>query len=198
VLDSQQPHDVSPWNLETTHAFLRIFVGCLAETAGFHLGILLSCLLIMTLLGKWRARQKGAPVSGIQAEFRYSLIPLTLLYSSLTKLFLLFLLTIWRPTATSTPPIPSSPPWPTNSYFQHALHLLDEDFLSREWLVRNGLGGLSAGFGLRVVLDIHPFFTSMIIFSGWFAKTLVATVVGRWVGGASEQAGEAWRAYSIP
>jgi hypothetical protein len=157
-LNSQQPHDVSPWNLETTHAFLRIFAGCLAETAGFHLGILLSCLLIMTPLGKWRARKRGTSVSGIQAEFRYSLIPLTLLYSSLTKLFLLFLLTIWRPTTTSTPPIPSSPSWLTNSYFQYALHLLDEDFLSREWLVRNGLGGLSAGFGLRgelLLIVIH-------------------------------------------
>ena len=29
------------------------------------------------------------------------------------------------------------------------LHLLDDDVLDRTWLVRNMLGGMSAGFGLR-------------------------------------------------
>lgn len=28
-------------------------------------------------------------------------------------------------------------------------HLLDDDVLDRTWLVRNLLGGMSAGFGLR-------------------------------------------------
>lgn len=48
-----------------------------------------------------------------------------------------------------------------------------------------------------VILDIHPFFTTLIILSGWFAKNAVATIVSGWVGG-STRAGEAWLAYSIP
>jgi hypothetical protein len=73
---------------------------------------------------------------------------------------------------------------------------------------------MSAGFGLRgmqenhpascfwqdldtVILDIHPFFTTLIILSGWFAKNAMATFVSGWVGG-NARAGEAWLAYSIP
>jgi lipid intermediate transporter len=96
---------------------------------------------------------------------------------------------------------------------------MDDDKLDREWIVRNVLGGMSAGFGLRgafastfpymatwlfkisslvvVILDWHPAFTTIIILAGWVAKTLVASLVSGWVGG-DEQAGEAWLAYSIP
>jgi hypothetical protein len=141
-------------------------------------------------------------MSDIRREFRFSLIPLTLFYSSLTKLFLLFLLTIWRPSSESTPPR-SSP---------YALQLFGDDKVDREWVVRNVLGGMSAGFGLRgahllvcsisslmlpVVLDSHPGFTTIIIIAGWVAKTAVSRLVSRWVGG-DEQMGEAWLAYSIP
>ena len=100
-----------------------------------------------------------------------------------------------------------------------ALSLLDEDRLDREWIVRNVLGGMSAGFGLRgdailswmrarvadasnsVVLDCHPVLTTSIILFGWAVKTLVAGMISQWVGvgfGAHETAGEVWLAYSIP
>ena len=64
-------------------------------------------------------------------------MPLALLYSSLTKLFLLALLAIWG----APPPAP-----------HHRLGLLDvfaDGALDRAWVVRNVLGGMSAGFGLR-------------------------------------------------
>jgi hypothetical protein len=48
-----------------------------------------------------------------------------------------------------------------------------------------------------VILDIHPIFTSIIILSGWKAKTVAAGLVSSWVGG-DELTGEAWRTYSIP
>lgn len=118
----------------------------------------------------------GQPLSSVYAPCtvltssrsrRYSHIPLTLLYSSLTKLFLLFCLSVWRPDATrhgsasegsggdgssggwSRPPL-----HPNATAFSHplvvrALELLDEDKLDREWVVRNVLGGMAAGFGLR-------------------------------------------------
>jgi hypothetical protein len=103
--------------------------------------------------------------------------------------------------------------------------MLDDDKLDREWIVRNVLGGMSAGFGLRgryllapfcsffsvsfrfsladssfpllVILDIYPLFTTFIILVGWLAKTVVATLLSSWVGG-DENTGEAWLAYSIP
>jgi hypothetical protein len=104
-----------------------------------------------------------------------------------------------------------------------ALEMLDDDKLDREWIVRNVLGGMSAGFGLRggylvallsflfsfdcsladssfpllVILDIYPLFTTFIILAGWLAKTVVATLLSSWVGG-DESTGEAWLAYSIP
>lgn len=202
----------------------RILAGCLAETLGFHLGVLASSAAVLVPLRWYQARSQSTTnpsvedkrqaerreqmhVSGTQAEFRYSLIPLTLLYSSLTKLFLLFLLSIWRPASSSATQaafqISTSAPGANLStpsilglaYLDTALRFLDDEFLGRDWVVRNGLGGLSAGFGLRVVLSLHPLLTSLIIFAGWVSKTAVVRLVGRWVGGGAEAV---WLAYSIP
>jgi len=145
------------------------------------------------------------PQSNIRKEFRLSMISLSLFYSSLTKLFLLFLLTVWLPASSLPfPRIENALPswlnhlWTGNSNFVTTIfEMLDDDKLDREWIVRNVLGGMSAGFGLRVILDIHPFFTTLIILSGWFAKNAMATFVSGWVGG-NARAGEAWLAYSIP
>ena len=163
-------------------------------------------------------------------EYRPSLISLSLFYSSLTKLFLLFLLTIWLPTPTSTIPKPENPlpewtkhlQWANSNrdLLTHVLQILDDDKLDREWIVRNILGGMSAGFCLRgkfsffekfchpilheacfflfvVILGIHPLFTTIIILTGWIAKTAVAMLVSRWVSGNDSRTGEAWLAYSI-
>jgi hypothetical protein len=147
---------------------------------------------------------------------RLSLIPLTIFYSSLTKLFLLFLLTIWRPSA-STPggsPYNRDPSNYSSTLVTRALEIWDEDKLDREWVIRNVLGGMATGFGLRgplsleftvhwlilssVVLDYHPvFFTTVVILVGWFAKTCVAGLLKDWVGG-DKDTGDIWMAYSIP
>lgn len=37
----------------------------------------------------------------------------------------------------------------SNPIIVAALEILDEDRLDREWIVRNVLGGMAAGFGLR-------------------------------------------------
>ena len=54
----------------------------------------------------------------------------------------------------------------------------------------------------QVVLDCHPFFTTVVILAGWLVKTAVANLVSGWVGvglGADDGAvGEMWLAYSIP
>jgi hypothetical protein len=48
-----------------------------------------------------------------------------------------------------------------------------------------------------VVLDCHPFFTTMVILSGWAVKTATADLVYGWVDG-DERMSKAWLAYSIP
>ncbi|TBU33585.1 Arv1-domain-containing protein [Dichomitus squalens] len=213
-ISSNQPGDSSQivtWDQAALTGFLRILVGCLFETAAFHAGVMLACYVVLKLVP---SPTPPAPVSGIREQFRFSHVPLTLLYSSLTKLFLLFCLSIWRPdtTAKHQPAggdahAPLGPLHPNATTFSHplvlrALALLDEDKLDREWVVRNVLGGMAAGFGLRVVLDCHPVFTTMIILAGWLVKTAVANLVSGWVGtglgGDDKAAGEMWLAYSIP
>jgi len=48
-----------------------------------------------------------------------------------------------------------------------------------------------------VILDIHPFFSALIILSGWASKTAMALFAGEWVGGGT-QLSQAWLAHSIP
>jgi len=170
----------------------------------------MTCSFLMKVMNILQATlySNPSPKSNIRQEFRSSLISLSLLYSSLTKLFLLLLLTIWLPTSTSPIPQPKIPlpdwtkrlQWTHNNsnLLTHILEILDDDKLDREWIVRNVLGGMSAGFGLRVILDIYPLFTTIMIIVGWIAKTAVATLVSRWIGGCDSKTGEAWLAYSIP
>ena len=89
---------------------------------------------------------------------RISHVPLTLLYSSLTKLFLLLMLALWKPSSLPSPhalvPRNGTSEGMLSTFISHdltqrALQVLDDDKLDREWIVRNVLGGLSAGFGLR-------------------------------------------------
>ncbi|KAJ6468305.1 Arv1-like family-domain-containing protein [Mycena sanguinolenta] len=182
-LNPNQPLEISPWTKETLSAIFRTFVGVSVETIAFHVGVLFACYLVLGIADRVGSR---LITSDIRREFRFSLIPLTLFYSSLTKLFLLFLLTIWRPSSGPSPPR-------SNPYL---FQLFDDDKIDREWIVRNIIGGMSAGFGLRVVLDIHPLFTTIIIIAGWVAKTAVSQLVSHWVGGDEQR--EAWLAYSIP
>jgi hypothetical protein len=115
-------------------------------------------------------------------ENRLSLISLSLFYSSMTKLFLLLLLTIWLPAPNSTIPKPDNPLPEWTKYLQWAnsnrnlltqvLGILDDDKLDREWVVRNILGGMSAGFGLRGMFSYLDFVIhtkrSMLLFSSLF------------------------------
>lgn len=94
--------------------------------------------------------------------------------------------------------------------------LLDDDKLDRNWIIRNILGGMSAGFGLRgpcifstvsrehdklklvtVVLDCHSMIISIIILMSWALQTFTAKLMSEWVGG-DKPAGDVWLTYSIP
>ncbi|KAF9007464.1 Arv1-like family-domain-containing protein [Cyathus striatus] len=207
-LNRNHPYKASPWSEQNLTDFIRVLLGCFAETLAFHFGIILACYIVlkgMDWMRSWRRQTVSPSRSGIRQEFRISLIPLSLFYSSLTKLFLLFLLTIWLPS--STPVSPSTDRYLTEyleellgsnvTYFSHALEFLDDDKIDKEWVVRNILGGMSAGFGLRVILDIHPFFTTLIILAGWTSKSMMASLIGAWASG-DQRTGEDWLAYSIP
>ncbi|KXN82975.1 Protein arv1 [Leucoagaricus sp. SymC.cos] len=218
-----RPRDMSQdtYAEESLLIFLRVLSGCLAETLAFHTGILLSCFMILRLRAFFKilfSRFRRQPLTSSEREpnptqeINLSLIPLTLFYSSLTKLFLLFLLTIWTPTSPSTGPSPQQhsqldsdwlnallidPPTAFLTILSDLSKVFDDDKLDREWVIRNVLGGMSAGFGLRVILDIHPSLSTLIILSGWASKTAMAQVVGEWVGGGTQMS-QAWLAHSIP
>ncbi|KDQ59093.1 hypothetical protein JAAARDRAFT_127948 [Jaapia argillacea MUCL 33604] len=202
--------NLNGWSVVAFESFLRTLAGCFIETIAFHAGITIASWIVLRSLHfyhLWRGTNLDENVSGIRKQLRLTHIPLTLLYSSLTKLFLLTSLSIWRPVppSGSASPIEVNPTqsrhWNTTLHqyplVVSALEIFDEDKLDREWVIRNVLGGMSAGFGLRVVLDCNPIFTTMIILVGWVAKTAVAEFVSSWVGG-DEKTGEMWLAYSIP
>ncbi|KAG2086731.1 Arv1-like family-domain-containing protein [Suillus cothurnatus] len=200
-LDPRISADVSRWTVETNIVFLRILIGCLIETFAFHGGVMVASYFVLALSDLFHSRRSISPVeiSGVRQQFKFSLIPLTIFYSSLTKLFLLFLLTIWRPSASKPGGSPYywDPSYYSSPIVSRALEIWDEDKLDREWVVRNVLGGMATGFGLRVVLDCHPVFTTVVILVGWLAKTVVAGFLKNWVGG-DEHSGDKWMAYSIP
>ncbi|KAI0059251.1 Arv1-domain-containing protein [Artomyces pyxidatus] len=201
MLHSAETETSITWTRGAMVSFLRVLVGCLVETVAFHVGITVSSFLVLTGLEKaarWRI-VRSEPMSGVRQQLRYSHISLCLLYSSLTKFFLLLLLSIWGPSSVTdaTPPQYTHTIVFENASLRRIWEALDDDKLDREWVVRNVLGGMAAGFGLRVVLDCHPFFTTLVILSGWGIKTVVASVVSGWVG-EEESIGETWLAYSIP
>ncbi|KAG1856131.1 Arv1-like family-domain-containing protein [Suillus subluteus] len=200
-LNPQISADVSRWTVETNIVFLRILIGCLIETFAFHGGVMFASYFVLAFSDFFRSRRSTSPaeISGVRQQFKFSLVPLTIFYSSLTKLFLLFLLTIWRPSASKPGGSPYywDPSYYSSSFVTRALEIWDEDKLDREWVVRNVLGGMATGFGLRVVLDCHPVFTTVVILVGWLAKTVVAGFLKNWVGG-DEHSGDQWMAYSIP
>ncbi|KAG6337113.1 hypothetical protein ID866_1987 [Astraeus odoratus] len=78
-----------------------------------------------------------------------------------------------------------------NALVARALEMWDEDKLDREWVVRNVLGGMAAGFGIRGNASFS------LILAGWVVKTAVAELMKDWVGAGGHDV-DVWLAYSIP
>ncbi|KAG9050642.1 hypothetical protein FS837_003742 [Tulasnella sp. UAMH 9824] len=145
---------------------------------------------------KWK-RKNIQDSPQIANEFRLPHIPLALLYASLTKFFLLFLLSIWPPTQ-SAPSSLKVPPYLSDyPLMLYAWNMFNDLILDREWLVRNLLGGMAAGFGLRVVLDTHPFIITGVIIAGWVSTSAYVHLVDDILGLAPAQMAS-WTRYSIP
>lgn len=172
---------------------------CLGETIAFHLGILLAAVSLVPVaqfVTKRRSKNvQGAPQ--VASEFRLPHIPLALLYASLTKFFLLFLLSIW-PAVQSAPSSLKGPSYLADyPLLTYAWNMFDDLILDREWLVRNLLGGMAAGFGLRVVLDTHPFVITSVIIAGWAFTSGYVYLIDDILGLAPAQMAS-WTRYSIP
>ncbi|TFK27840.1 hypothetical protein FA15DRAFT_685719 [Coprinopsis marcescibilis] len=201
-LDPNPSSEPIIWTAPVVKRFLLILVGTATEVLAFHIGISFLTFIALKLLDGYRLWRYGnAELSDTRKEFTLSLVPLSLFYSSLTKYFLLFLLTIWPPAKSSPSDQQSTPTWPQiyfpdSAMIHQVFHTLDDRNLDKDWVVRNIMGGMSAGFGLRIVLDdLHPFFTTLVILLGWGIKATVSNAVSDKIGLATQTA---WRAYSIP
>jgi hypothetical protein len=76
-----------------------------------------------------------------RGDISASQISLSLVYSSIAKNFLLFTLAVWG--------VKDAPPPSSNTEETSLLAYLDLETLPRQWIINNGLGGMTAGFGLR-------------------------------------------------
>ncbi|KAG8934079.1 hypothetical protein FRC01_005240 [Tulasnella sp. 417] len=180
-------------------ALAHVFLYCLGETVAFHLGILSAAAILVPLaqfITKWKRKNtQGGPQ--VANQFRLPHIPLALLYASLTKFFLLFLLSIW-PAMQSVPSSLKVPPYLADyPLMVYVWNMFNDLILDREWLVRNLLGGMAAGFGLRVVLDAHPFIITGVIIAGWVSTSAYVHLVDDVLGLAPAQMAS-WTRYSIP
>jgi uncharacterized protein YejL (UPF0352 family) len=119
-----------------------------------------------------------------QLTLRPMLVPLTLLYTSLLPLVLQLSLAIWYtppvPTASSVSSASLNSLLPVESRLHPELRAfvdaLDEFWTQgdRVWAGTRLLGGMSAGFGLRVLLPTKPWETTAIVLAGWGASAVAA------------------------
>jgi len=159
---------------DASRTFVLYFLCCVIENIFFHIGVNCTSTLIILLASKPRR-------SSISIDSSH--ISLALVYSSIAKNLLLFILAVWgvKDTLISNNSTP--------------LVYLDPQNLPRQWIINNGLGGMAAGFGLRVILDCHPLLMTLIIFAGWATKTIAATVLYSFVWKTN---GASMRVYSLP
>lgn len=113
------------------------------------------------------------------------MIPLTLLYTTLLPLALQLVLSIWythQPTTSSqsTIVLPSlvadniPPELLASIYDTWRDAKVMWDRTDRVWAGTKLLGGMSAGFGLRVILPTRPWETTAVVLTGWGAASMVA------------------------
>ncbi|WWC73673.1 uncharacterized protein I206_107645 [Kwoniella pini CBS 10737] len=130
---------------------------------------------------------------GRQENFLPILVPLTILYTSLIPLLLQLILSIWY-----TPPQSIHEHLPTTNMalsfisslpFNVPPELLDLEIAlnhawsrsDRIWIGTRLLGGMSAGFGLRVLLPTRPWETTGIVLAGWIGSALIEPVARSYI-----------------
>ncbi|WRT69720.1 uncharacterized protein IL334_006710 [Kwoniella shivajii] len=130
------------------------------------------------------AEKDDAKSDGRQKHFLPTLIPLTILYTSIIPLSLQLLLMIWV--------TPSQSHLTTTSLFSTLPFIVPQQLLELEralieawahtdkiWIGTRLLGGMSAGFGLRVLLPTKPWETTVIILAGWMSAAFIGQMAER-------------------
>lgn len=123
-----------------------------------------------------QVRPDAAIRDGRRDGFLPILVPLVLLYTALLPIILRLLLRIWYPTTTTYQSPPSAGGFAL-ALQRHAPQLAAEvaalaeqwGSTDRVWAGTRLLGGMSAGFGLRVLLPTRPWETVAIVLAGWSA-----------------------------
>jgi lipid intermediate transporter len=140
--------------------------------------------------------------------YRLSHVSLALIYASLTKLFLLSLLVIWRPAES----LHNATSAIGDNFFEVAYHVFDDDRLNREWLLRNLLGGMASGFAIRgkhglhrldgvtdiflVVLNGRPLVAAFIVLFAWVMKAGAAFLLSDCI--TNTAIDRQWLIFSMP
>lgn len=130
-----------------------------------------AALAILRLHGWYPPTSKGVG-DGRRDGFLPILVPLVLLYTALLPLVLRLVLRIWYTPVFSDPALGL-----TGLLADHAPSLAAEvekfahawGHTDRVWAGTRLLGGMSAGFGLRVLLPTRPWETVSIVLAGWTA-----------------------------
>ncbi|BEJ04340.1 hypothetical protein CcaverHIS641_0201570 [Cutaneotrichosporon cavernicola] len=133
-------------------------------------------LAILHLRGWYPPTSKGIS-DGRRDGFRPILVPLVLLYTALLPLVLGLVLRIWYTPTYSDPEFGF-----TGLLAAHSPGVAAEvaalakawGHTDRVWAGTRLLGGMSAGFGLRVLLPTRPLETVSIVLAGWTAAVAVA------------------------
>jgi hypothetical protein len=125
---------------------------------------------------------------GVNLMLSPIMISLTLLYTTLLPLALQLVLSIWYTHDTSNKSTHShSTPVLICRLLPHHLANSIEDTITemlyvwgrtdRIWAGTKLLGGMSAGFGLRVILPTRPWETTAIVLAGWGAASLAGRIL---------------------
>ncbi|KAL1412524.1 sterol homeostasis protein [Vanrija albida] len=174
---------------DTVEAVALTVVGAALELLAQHAATLALALVVLYARG-WYPAARADTRDGRQRSFVPELVPLVLLYTTLFPLLLQLALSIWyAPPASIHEALPTTP----------ALAVLPERVVAslppalaeginaaqdsvvaawsganRVWVGTRLLGGMSAGFGLRVLLPTRPWETTSIVIFGWVAALLVS------------------------
>lgn len=150
-----------------------------AETIAYHGTLIVSVSLLLHSTSHQRPHH---PL--LLSQQSYRLIPLALLLSSLPKLTLLLLLSIYPSSPLSPSHVPSISFLPSSLLAYYPT--LATELSSREWIIEHVLGGIGAGFGLRILMEGYgsSMASSGLILVGWAVKGVVSGWIDRWNRGA--------------
>ncbi|TXT12968.1 hypothetical protein VHUM_01369 [Vanrija humicola] len=162
---------------DTAARVLLTLVATALELAAQHAATLALALAILYARGWWPRAAGEATRDGRQRSFVPELVPLVLLYTALFPLLLQLALSIWY-----APPsvLPERVVAALPSAVAEGIKAAEDSVLAawsganRVWAGTRLLGGMSAGFGLRVLLPTRPWETTSIVIFGWVAAFLVS------------------------